>query len=1417
MPRAYRKRVNPDLYRSIAALHLRKDSLKPPTCFCAQCNGVLEFSWVQSGYDATRHARKGRNPGDALRALAAAEGAESLASQALQEWAELLLHPPAVSQGNGANGGSNSDGVEFGDSDYEVDPDSDSDSAPARIVSGAERTAMAMASVGTALIRGAVRSCCTQTFQPSWPRDRDIELRFNQVLAQWKTALALVLPSGDLDHARHLVSLGHGPLSDLVEDSLKDLVQAEALQGEYKDGHLYALFCEPDRWLPAAKPPQQRHAARSLGAGAASGHRPQPPSPSSLRSSQPPLPPRVGQHEPLGGVHNNLLMNPKAIPAAPRGPGRVAVDEMPASLYASRRRREALRREALLAVSEQAASPALHKPAFENATCESSLAELQATALELMQFQGGQRERNHMLRLFIAEVVLPTGPARNAFPSSVWKLEQQGIAVPSRDREQHTCGNCCMIFFPPAQSQAEYLQHWEQKCEDCGLPRFKELLPMDPDVKALPLLVPTKIVQCCSVIEDMQDRIDHSADFEDHLHWMTQKWRRAVKGERSNPADLDSLVGGIWHGTVFQDGMEKGGFMEQESVLPCKLFTDGVQVMGSGAPEVWPVGLVPLSPDPAWRAQRENRFLISVSAGKPKSFDALLHLLVIDHTQRPLILRRHGNRQLWLAFPVDSVDGPAREGLHCFVGHKCCKPCGYCNVQSARFEDHKAMALRGYLVGADGKPDKFGGSQTQCKRRTAASILENAAEGDHLNMHVLQKPYYGLDAAVTKHKKTTGVKGFSAMRGLLGYNAFSTPTCDLFHGEVLDTQAPFYKFLFMKPDDRKQAPADRQQWSLTKEHVKLASAFLQPGFIKWPAGRGRPLADGAMRAGGRRLCGEDYLKFSYLSIYLFDDLLDLLPNMLLASTCLRTSLTLQLMPGLLWRGQAFTEKHDLAYIRTLERAKIPPKVFNPFTGVMHERVAHAREFTVLHGQQVELWGMTTEQAMQDVKKFVPRGSTGSGGLPAIVISSYGKWLQRKCSEASAKSAVAEGKPVIRTLKDFAAAAKARDQPKSIKKGKSGRRARKRKRVVRDAPGPDTPGGDFFLMGGSPVILNDNSLTAVMELLCQHPHMATGYDHSASIGVNSDAFRNSDASAAVEFRGAQVQGTSYCTDSKRLQKGAAGPVGGSFISMLRRGPGGIVEANCETGETRQCLFMAANSPPSLVCLDVGNVMQFVRITFRGVTVRLVKVLWYAPAAVQQRIRLKGGPEVESASKGAGKRPVQEMYARKAVHPPYCPLGGREGDGSALQPQQVPSGPDRSCAVFVSAQHGRLPIVDLEAPCSQSRSWCFLGALYDHALLVKYPTGSLGGSFGQTDLGALAKQFFGVHSPDWRIVLPSTPEMVLRMGLLGSRTSSVLFDKVLGPPVTYAGSKWQAKSSGQLDWSGGQLACDTNPGESEEGED
>jgi hypothetical protein len=31
MPRAYRKRVNPDLYRSIAALHLRKDSLKPPT------------------------------------------------------------------------------------------------------------------------------------------------------------------------------------------------------------------------------------------------------------------------------------------------------------------------------------------------------------------------------------------------------------------------------------------------------------------------------------------------------------------------------------------------------------------------------------------------------------------------------------------------------------------------------------------------------------------------------------------------------------------------------------------------------------------------------------------------------------------------------------------------------------------------------------------------------------------------------------------------------------------------------------------------------------------------------------------------------------------------------------------------------------------------------------------------------------------------------------------------------------------------------------------------------------------------------------------------------------------------------------------------------------------------------------------
>jgi hypothetical protein len=42
------------------------------------------------------------------------------------------------------------------------------------------------------------------------------------------------------------------------------------------------------------------------------------------------------------------------------------------------------------------------------------------------------------------------------------------------------------------------------KCEECRLPRFKELLPMDPDVEELPLLVPTKIVQCCSVIEDMQ-------------------------------------------------------------------------------------------------------------------------------------------------------------------------------------------------------------------------------------------------------------------------------------------------------------------------------------------------------------------------------------------------------------------------------------------------------------------------------------------------------------------------------------------------------------------------------------------------------------------------------------------------------------------------------------------------------------------------------------------------------------------------------------------------------------------------------------------------------------------------------------------------------------------------------------------------
>lgn len=104
-----------------------------------------------------------------------------------------------------------------------------------------------------------------------------------------------------------------------------------------------------------------------------------------------------------------------------------------------------------------------------------------------------------------------------------------------------------------------------------------------------------------------------------------------------------------------------------------------------------------------------------------------------------------------------------------------------------------------------------------------------------------------------------------------------------------------------------------------------------------------------------------------------------------------------------------------------------------------------------------------------------------------------------------------------------------------------------------------------------------------------------------------------------------------------------------------------------------------------------------------------------------------------------------------------------------------------------------------PCNQdARGWCFLDSFYDHAVLVRYPTGILGGPyFGQTDLGKLATKLFGSHTPTWRIVLPSSPDMALRMGLLGRRTSAIPYDTVVGLCDTYAGSSWRGGHVQNLD--------------------
>jgi hypothetical protein len=74
------------------------------------------------------------------------------------------------------------------------------------------------------------------------------------------------------------------------------------------------------------------------------------------------------------------------------------------------------------------------------------------------------------------------------------------------------------------------------------------------------------------------------------------------------------------------------------------------------------------------------------------------------------------------------------------------------------------------------------------------------------------------------------------------------------------------------------------------------------------------------------------------------------------------------------------------------------------------------------------------------------------------------------------------------------------------------------------------------------------------------------------------------------------------------------------------------------------------------------------------------------------------------------------------------------------------------------------------------WCLVSAFFENCLLVRYP-----------DLSFTTK-LFGEHSKSWRIVLPGSPAMAIRMGLLGKRTTSILYDEVIGVHATYSGSAW-----------------------------
>jgi hypothetical protein len=83
---------------------------------------------------------------------------------------------------------------------------------------------------------------------------------------------------------------------------------------------------------------------------------------------------------------------------------------------------------------------------------------------------------------------------------------------------------------------------------------------------------------------------------------------------------------------------------------------------------------------------------------------------------------------------------------------------------------------------------------------------------------------------------------------------------------------------------------------------------------------------------------------------------------------------------------------------------------------------------------------------------------------------------------------------------------------------------------------------------------------------------------------------------------------------------------------------------------------------------------------------------------------------------------------------------------------------------------------------------LDSIYDHAILVPYPV------FPASEVGvdgrdaSITDILFGSHSQSWRIVLPGSPDMALRMGLLGRRTSSLSYHSIVGMTEMFANSTY-----------------------------